>query len=319
MLNAGAMGHPGVQNPVDQIWLDGKLVPWDEANVHILTHSLHYGVAAFEGIRCYRRADGRSAVFRLQDHLTRLFDSCRICTLEPHYSHGELAAACLETLRANGMTEAYLRPIVFLGHGGLGLGSRDVPTRVAIAAYQWGAYLGDEGLKRGIRAKVSSFTRGALNASMSKGKISGQYVNSVLAKREVMRGGYDEAILLDGNGHVAEASGENLFLIKRGRVVTPPLSSPILAGVTRDSMITLAQELGYAVDERPFARDELYIADEVFLTGTAAELTPVREVDDRRIGSGEVGPHTQRIQDAFFALVRGAEVPAAHADWFSFL
>jgi branched-chain amino acid aminotransferase len=313
------MGHPGVLQPVSQIWLDGKLVDWNAAQVHVLTHSLHYGVAAFEGIRLYKRADGRSAIFRLQEHLDRLFDTCHICTLEPPYSREDLAKACADLLRANKMTEAYLRPIVFLGDGGLGLGSLDVPVRVAIATYQWGAYLGDEGLRNGIRAKVSSFTRGGLNSAMSKGKITGQYVNSVLAKREVMRAGYDEAILLDAHGHVAEASGENIFFSKRGKLVTPPLSSPILEGITRDTMITLARELGIVVEERTFARDELYTADEVFFTGTAAELTPVREIDDRRIGNGEPGPITRRVQEAFFALVKGAAPSPRHASWLTFL
>ncbi|MSP60957.1 MAG: branched-chain amino acid transaminase [Myxococcales bacterium] len=312
------MGHPGVLSPVSKIWLDGKLVDWSAASVHVLTHSLHYGVAAFEGIRLYPRGDGRSAVFRLEDHIGRLLDSCHICTLEPPFSRAELAGACLDTLRANRMTEAYIRPIIFLGDGGLGLGSRDVPTRVAVAAYQWGAYLGEDGVQTGIRAKVSSFTRGALNSAMSKGKISGQYVNSVLAKREVMRAGYEEAILLDAQGHVAEASGENIFIAKHGRLITPPLSSPILAGITRDTTITLARDLGITVEERTFARDELYIADEVFLTGTAAELTPVREVDDRRIGTGEPGSITRRLQETFFSLVRGA-APTRHAEWLSYL
>ncbi len=313
------MGHPGILQPVEKIWLDGTLVDWSAATVHVLTHSLHYGVAAFEGIRLYRREDGRSAVFRLAEHIDRLFDSCAIATLAPPYSREDISRACLETLRANKMTEAYVRPIVFLGDGGLGLGSLDVPTRVAIAVYQWGAYLGDEGLKKGIRAKVSSYTRGALNSAMSKGKLSGQYVNSVLAKREVMRAGYEEAILLDAQGHVAEASGENVFMVKRGRLITPPLSSPILAGVTRDSMLTLARELGITVEERTFARDELYIADEVFFTGTAAEVTPVREVDDRRVGNGEVGPLTRRVQDAFFAVVKAARPPEKHQEWLTWL
>lgn len=313
------MGHPGVLTPVEKIWLDGHLVDWDAARVHVLTHSLHYGVAAFEGIRLYRRDDGRSAVFRLLDHVERLFDSCAIATLAPPFTRAEIAAACVETLRANKMANAYIRPIVFLGDGGLGLGSLDVPTRVAISVYEWGAYLGDEGLTRGIRAKVSSFTRGALNSSMSKGKISGQYVNSVLAKREVMRAHYEEAILLDAQGHVAEASGENIFVVKHGRIVTPPLSSPILAGITRDTVIALAAELGIPLEQRTFARDELYIADEVFFTGTAAELTPVREIDDRRIGTGEPGAITKRVQSAFFALVKSAEPPKLHPDWLTYV
>jgi branched-chain amino acid aminotransferase len=310
--------HAKTLKPVAHIWLDGKLVAWNDATVHVLTHSLHYGLAAFEGIRCYRRGDGRSAVFRLDDHLQRLADSCHICTLESPYSKEQLTAACLETLRANKMSEAYLRPIVFLGDGALGLGAVDMPTRVAVAAYEWGAYLGDEGLKRGVRAKVSSYTRGGLNSMMSKGKITGQYVVSVLAKREVMRAGYAEAILLDDRGQVAEASGENLFMVKQGRLVTPPLGSAILAGITRDTMIQLAGDLGIPVEERTFARDELYTADEVFLTGTAAELTPVREIDDRRIGDGMPGPVSRRVQEAFFAEVKGGS-PPRHAHWHTWI
>jgi branched-chain amino acid aminotransferase len=313
---SGAL-HGVAVKPVSKIWLDGKLVPWSEATVHVLTHSLHYGVAAFEGIRCYRRADGRSAVFRLRDHLDRLFDTCHVATIESPFTREEVAAACLETLRANGMTQAYLRPIIFLGDGALGLGSLDNPTRVAVACYEWGAYLGDEGLKRGIRAKVSSFTRGAINSTMSKGKISGQYVNSVLAKREVMRAGYAEAILLDAQGYVAEASGENIFIVKGGRLITPSLASPILAGITRDSLIVLARDLGLPVEERLFGRDELYLADEVFLSGTAAEITPVREVDDRRIGSGEPGPVTRRVQELFFETVKGGA--PKYPSWLTFV
>ncbi len=305
--------------PVDKIWLDGELVPWNDAQLHLLTHTLHYGLGAFEGIRCYKRQDGRSAVFRLQEHIDRLFESCHICSIDVPYTREQIIAACLETLRANKMTEAYLRPIVFLGDGALGLGSLDNPVRVAIAVYEWGAYLGEEGLRKGIRAKVSSFTRGGLNATMSKGKICGQYVNSVLAKREVMRAGYAEAILLDERGHVCEASGENIFMVKRGTIRTPPLSSAILAGITRDSIITIAREHGLVVEEQTFARDELYLADEVFLTGTAAELTPVREIDDRTIGAGECGPITKKLQDAFFDAVKGHSERPTHPEWLSFI
>src|SRR5689334_22125565 len=264
--------------PVDKIWMDGHLVPFRDAQVHVLTHTLHYGVGAFEGIRCYKRADGRDAIFRLEEHIDRLFDSCHICTLDVPFTRKQIADACVETMRANKMTEAYLRPIIFLGDGALGLSSLDNPVRTIICVYEWGAYLGDEGLKQDIRAKVSSFTRGALNSTMSKDKICGQYVNSVLAKREAMKAGYDEAILLDAHGHVAEASGENIFIVKKGVIKTPPLSSPILAGITRDTVITLARELGYTVEEATFARDEMWLADEVFLCGTAAEITPVREI-----------------------------------------
>ena len=303
--------------PVDKIWVDGKLVPFGDANVHVLTHTLHYGLGAFEGIRCYKRADGRSAVFRLQEHIDRLFESCHICTIDVPHTRQQIVDACVETLKVNRMTEAYLRPIVFLGDGALGLGTLDNPVRTVIAVYEWGAYLGEEGLRRGIRCKISSFTRGGLNATMSKGKICGQYVNSVLAKREAMKAGYSEAILLDGNGLVCEASGENIFIVKRGRIKTPPLSSAILAGITRDSVITIAREQGYTVEESTFARDELYCADEVFMCGTAAELTPVREIDDRQIGAGECGPITRKLQDAYFEAVKGKTTP--HPEWLTWV
>lgn len=303
--------------PVSTIWVEGRLVDWNDATVHLLTHTLHYGLGVFEGIRCYRRSDGRSSIFRLAEHIDRLFESCRIATLAPAFSAAELVSACHQTLKANSLGEAYLRPIVWLGDGGMGIGA-DVPTRTAIAAYEWGAYLGDDGLKKGIRAKTSSFTRGGLNSMMSKGKINGQYTTSVLAKREVIKAGYDEALFLDTNGHVAEASGENLFMVRRGRLITPPLSSPILAGITRDAMITIARDLGVPVEERTFARDELYVADEVFLCGTAAELTPVREIDDRGIGDGTPGPITRRVQETFFAEVRTAPSPK-YPHWHAWL
>jgi len=289
--------------------------------VHILTHTLHYGVGAFEGIRAYKRPDGKGAIFRLADHIERLFNSCHICMMDVPYTREQIAAACVETMRVNKMSEAYLRPLVFLGDGELGLGSTGNPVRVAIAVYEWGAYLGEEGLRRGIRAKVSSFTRGALNSNMSKGKICGQYVNSVLAKREALKAGYAEAVLLDGNGLVAEASGENIFVVKRGKLKTPPLSSAILEGITRDTVITLAREQGLVVEETTFARDELYLADEVFFTGTAAELTPVREIDDRQIGAGECGPVTRKLQDAFFEAVKGraGKEKPSHPEWLTYV
>ena len=307
--------------PVDKVWLDGTLVPFSQAQVHILTHTLHYGVGAFEGIRAYKRPDGKGAIFRLGDHIDRLFGSCHICSMDVPYTREQIAAACVETMRANKMAEAYLRPLVFLGDGELGLGSMGNPVRVAIAVYEWGAYLGEEGLRRGIRAKVSSFTRGALNSNMSKGKICGQYVNSVLAKREAIKSGYSEAILLDNNGLVAEASGENIFVVRRGKLKTPPLSAAILEGITRDTVITLARELGLVVEEATFARDEMYLADEVFFTGTAAELTPVREIDDRQIGAGECGPVTRKLQDAFFEAVKGraGQEKPSHPEWLTFV
>lgn len=292
--------------PEKLIWLDGKLVPWDEASVHVLTHTLHYGVGVFEGIRAYEMDGGKAgAVFRLPEHIDRLLMSARMCMIDTPYTREALIAACVETLRQNGLRGAYLRPLVFLGDGAMGLGATEMPVRVAIATYVWGTYLGEEGVRRGIRAKVSSFARASLQSSLLKAKVCGQYVNSVLAKREVVKGGYDEAILLDTTGQVAEASGENIFAVLRGRLLTPPLSGAILDGITRDSVLTLAHDLGIPADERPLSRDQLYMADEVFLTGTAAEITPVREIDDRTIGSGQPGPITQKLQATYFDAVRG--------------
>ncbi len=296
-----------------KIWLDGAIVHSDSARIDILTHSLHYGLAAFEGIRAYRRADGATYVFRLGEHVDRLYESCKMALLAPRVPREAMASACLETLRENAMTEAYLRPIVFVGDGAMGLYAPDNPVRAAVVAWQWGTYLGDEAIARGIRAKVSSFARLHVNVSLAKAKISGQYVNSILAKREAKLGGYDEAILLDTSGYVSEGSGENLFVVRKGVVYTPDLSCSILEGITRDAVITLARELGLPVVETRLTRDQLWLADEVFLTGTAAEVTPVREIDDRAIGSGSVGPVTQRIQARFFEVVRGSDT--SHPEW----
>jgi len=294
---------------VEKIWFDGELVPWDAAQVHVLTHTLHYGLGVFEGIRCYALSDGGSAIFRLEEHIRRLFDSAHICTLPMPFTQQQIVDACLETVRANGLGECYLRPIAFVGDGAMGLGARDNPTRVAVVAWKWGAYLGTEGLERGIRAKVSSFSRAGVNSLMAKGKIVGHYVNSILAKREVLAAGYDEAILLDPQGYVCEASGENIFVVRNGRVATAPLGSSILGGITRDTTLRLLHELGIPVEERTIARDELYVADEIFMVGTAAEVTPVREVDDRAIGSGTRGPISAQIQERYFSVVRGNDAP----------
>jgi branched-chain amino acid aminotransferase len=303
---------------VEKIWLDGSFVPWDEAKVHVLTHTLHYGLGVFEGIRCYRRSDGRSAVFRLREHVDRLFESAHISDMVIRESRDAVTETCLELIRVNKLDECYVRPLVFLGEGPMGLlYTRDNPVRLAIAAWRWGAYLGEEGLEHGIRAKISSYTRSGINATMTKAKIVGNYVNSILAKREVVAAGYQEAIMLDAQGYVAEASGENIFVVKHGRVITPVVGGSILAGITRSTVLTLAGELGIEVDERPISRDELYIADEVFFTGTAAEVTPVREIDERKVGSGSRGPITKRIQDRFFQLVRGPEL--LHPEWLAFL
>jgi branched-chain amino acid aminotransferase len=306
-----------MSNPrADFIWMDGKLVPWDEANVHIMTHTLHYGLGMFEGIRCYRRADGRSHVFRLREHLRRLQDSAHMSRLELPFSVETLATACKETLKANRQEEAYLRPLVFIGDGAMGLGALHNPTRVAVISWQWGAYLGDKGLREGIRAKVSSFQRIHPNTLMNKGKIVGHYVNSIMAKREALEAGYDEAILLDHEGYVCEASGENIFVVRDGVVRTTPLGSSILGGITRDTVITILRDAGIRVEETRFAREELYVADEVFFCGTAAEVTPVREVDNRRVGAGKVGEVTSLVQRTFFDVVKGtAESYPQWLDW----
>lgn len=295
---------------VEKIWLDGELIPWEQAQVHVLTHSLHYGLSVFEGIRCYKLQDGGSAVFRLEEHIRRLFDSAHIATL-PMEGHTveSLSAACLDTVRANGLEECYLRPIAFVGDGAMGLAALRNPTRVAVIAWSWGAYLGDEGIQKGIRAKVSSFQRSGINMSMSKAKIAGHYVNSILAKRDALRDGYDEAILLDASGYVCEASGENIFVVRDGKVATPPLGASILGGITRDTTLSTLADLGLPMEARLISRDELYIAGEVFMVGTAAEVTPVREIDGRRVGAGTRGPITEKVQARYFEMVRGVNVP----------
>ncbi len=302
--------------PTERIWLDGEFIPWEEGRVHLLTHTLHYGLGVFEGIRCYRCDDGRSAVFRLGEHVSRLYRSAKILEMDIPYPAAELERIVCETLRANRMQEGYIRPLVFLGEGAMGLLPSDNPVRVAVIAWPWGAYLGEEGLERGIRAKISSYTRHHPNVSMTKSKSCGQYVNSILAKREVTRMGYDEAIMLDTQGMLAEASGENIFLVRDGVLRTPPLVS-ILEGITRDCVIQLAREKGIEVVEGPLSRDDLYGADEAFLTGTAAEVTPIREVDNRTIGSGSRGLITKTLQSAFFDVVHGRE--SKHEAWLAFL
>jgi branched-chain amino acid aminotransferase len=298
---------------VKKIWLDGEFIDWDAANVHVLTHSLHYGLAAFDGMRAYRRADGNTYVFRLREHVDRLFDSCKMCLLQPKFTREQIMGVCTEALRINGMTDGYLRPMVFIGSGAMGIYVPTNPIQTAVIAWKWGAYLGEEALKNGIRAKISSFARHHINVSLSKAKMNGQYTNSVLAKREAKFGGYDEAILLDVNGYVSEGSGENIFVVRKGVIYTPDLSCSILEGVTRDTVITLAREMGLTVEECRITRDQLWLADEVFLTGTAAEITPVREVDNRTIGTGTVGPITAQIQTRFFDVVRGSD--SSHPEW----
>ena len=294
----------------EKIWMDGRFVNWADANVHILTHSLHYGLAAFEGIRCYKGKSG-SSIFRLSEHVDRLFESSHIAEIRIPYDKKAITEAIIETVRVNRLDACYIRPLVYIGYGAMGLYPGENPIQVGIAAWNWGTYLGDDALTKGIRAKVSSFTRHHVNVSMTRGKISGYYVNSILAKREVKADGYDEAIMLDPEGYVAEGTGENVFIVRRGQLKTTPLTS-ILEGITRNSIIQLARERDIAVLEERFTRDEMYIAEEVFVTGTAAEMTPVTEIDRRRIGSGNPGPVTLSLQKAFFDVVQGLDTTHRH-------
>ena len=261
--------------------MDGALVPWHEANVHVLTHTLHYGYGVFEGIRCYRTKNGKSAIFRLPEHVDRLFNSAKILGIEVPFSNEEITKAILEVVSINKLEECYIRPIVFLGDNKMGLNPDGVNVRVAIAAWPWGTYLGDDGLNKGIRVRTSSFTRHHVNISMTKAKACGYYINSIFAKAEAVRDGYDEAILLDPNGYVSEGSGENIFILYKGMLITPPLSSSCLDGITRDAVFDICKELNIPLKEETLTRDELYLADEIFLTGTAAEITPIREIDNR--------------------------------------
>jgi branched-chain amino acid aminotransferase len=294
-----------------KIWMDGSFVDWADAKVHVLTHSLHYGLAAFEGLRCYKGRSG-SSIFKLQEHVDRLFESAHIGMMTIPFEKKQVAEAIVETVRINKLEACYIRPLVYIGYGAMGVYPGDNPIKLAIAAWKWGSYLGDEALANGMRACVSSFTRHHVNVSMTRGKISGYYVNSILAKREAKSNGYDEAILLDPDGYVSEGTGENIFIVRKGRLKTTPLTS-ILEGITRNAVIELAREQGIVVLEERFTRDEMYIADEVFVTGTAAELTPVREIDSRRIGTGKPGPLTSALQKRFFAIVRGED--ASHESW----
>ena len=300
----------------EEIWLDGKFVKWADANIHILTHTLHYGLGVFEGIRCYAGADGRSAVFRLPEHIRRLFDSAKINLIEIPFSPEELEEATLESLRRNNLAEGYIRPLVFIGDDAMGLHPGDNPVRVSVIAWEWGKYLGDEGVAKGIRAKVSTFARHHVNAKMTNGKTCGDYVNSILAKREALLDGFDEAIMLDTQGLVSECTGENIFVVRDGKIRTPPLYS-VLDGITRASMIEVARDRGYKIEETQLTRDDLYVADEIFLTGTAAEVTPIREIDHRTIGQGKRGPITEELQTAFFDIATG--VDARYDRWRTFL
>lgn len=294
-----------------KIWMDGKLVEWREAKVHVLTHTLHYGLGVFEGIRCYKTLTG-PAVFRLDEHINRLFRSAHILNMEIPFSREELTKACLEVLKANELQSGYIRPLVYYGAESMGLNPAKCQVHASVAAWEWGAYLGEEGMEHGIRVKTSSYTRHHPNITMTRAKTVGNYPNSILAKSEAIACGCDEALLLDPEGFVSEGSGENIFILKQGKLYTPPLDSA-LDGITRNTVITLAQELNLPVLEQRFPRDEVIIAEEAFFTGTAAEITPIRELDGRKIGIGHAGPVTKTIQKLYFDVVYGRHTQ--HHNW----
>ena len=293
------------------IWHDGKLVPWRDATTHVLTHTLHYGMGVFEGVRAYKTTQG-TAIFRLQEHTDRLFNSAYIFKMKMPFDKQTLIEAQKEVVRANKLESCYIRPIVFFGSEGMGIAATNISVHVAIAAWSWGAYLGEEGMANGIRVKTSSFTRHHVNINMCRSKSVGTYTNSIIAHQEVAQDGYDEAMLLDVDGYVAEGAGENIFIVKKGKLYTPDLTS-CLEGITRDSILTLASDMGIDLIEKRITRDEVYCAEEAFFTGTAAEVTPIRELDTRVIGSGSRGPVTTRLQQAFFDIVSGKN--PKYADW----
>ncbi len=302
------------------IWFDGKLINWRDAKIHVLTHSLHYGSGVFEGVRAYKTHDGRTAIFRLDDHSKRLFGSAKIVQMELPYSFDEINQAQLAVVRENKLFDGcYIRPIAFYGSEKLGVSPKNAKVHIAIAAWPWGAYLGSEALERGIRVKVSSFSRLHVNVTMVKAKASGNYLNSIMANNEVLSAGYDEAVLLDTDGYVAEGSGENIFIVAGGKLFTPDLAS-CLDGITRRSIITIAEEMGLKVVSKRITRDEVYTADEMFFSGTAAEITPIREIDDRQIGNGKRGEITAKLQQRFFDIVSGKEINnPLYKDWLAFI
>jgi len=297
------------------IWFDGEMVDWREAKVHVLTHTLHYGMGVFEGVRAYH-ADQGTAIFRLQAHTDRLFRSAKIMNMDMPFSKDELNAAQLAAVRENGLDSAYLRPMVFYGSEGMGLRADNLKTHVIVAAWSWGAYLGTEALEKGIRIRTSSFTRHHVNVAICKAKANGNYINSMLALSDALRDGYDEALLLDVDGFVAEGSGENFFMVYDGVIYTPELTSA-LDGITRATVIQLAKEAGYEVREKRITRDEVYVADEAFFTGTAAEVTPIRELDGRSIGCGSRGPITEILQKKYFDVVHGRSEADNH--WLAYV
>lgn len=297
------------------IWSDGELIPWRNATTHILTHSLHYGLGVFEGVRAYKTAQG-TAIFRLQEHTDRLFRSAHILAMDMPYEKELLNKAQVDVVRGNNLESAYLRPLAYYGSEGMGIRADTLKTHIAIAAWEWGAYLGEEGMQKGIKIRTSSFTRHHVNITMCRAKACGNYINSILALQEAIASGCDEALLLDSEGYVMEGSGENVFVVRDGVVYTPDLTSA-LEGITRDTVMQLLAEMDIPVKEKRITRDEVYIADEVFFTGTAAEVTPVRELDGRKIGNGSRGPITEMIQTAYFDCVEGRS--EKHSDWLTYI
>ncbi len=292
----------------DWVYFNGEMIPWEKAQVHMMTHSLHYGLAAFEGIRAYKLADGGVGVFRLREHMKRLLQSADMVLIDAPTDVDTLVDATLELIKKNNFTEGcYVRPLIFLGEGAMGISANDNPVHVSIMAWEWGAYLGEDGLKNGIRTRISTFRRPRADTWLPKAKITGQYVNSIMAKREALRSGYDEAIMLDTEGLVSEGTGENIFVVHGDVIRTPPLGSSILAGITRETVLKIFKSMGKEAQELPIGRDELYMADEIFLTGTAAEVTPVREMDDRSVGTGKPGPITQLIQKRYAEITAGMD------------
>jgi branched-chain amino acid aminotransferase len=293
-----------------KIWKDGELVDWRDAKIHVLTHSLHYGMAVFEGVRAYETEHG-SAVFRLQEHTKRLFNSAKIFQMQVPFDMQTIVDAQLEVVSANKLKSAYIRPLIWIGSEKMGISAKSNKVHVAIAAWSWGAYLGEDGLNKGIRVKTSSFSRHHVNVSMVRAKASGYYINSILANQEALTDGYDEALLLDTDGYVSEGSGENVFIVKNGKLYTPDLAS-CLDGITRDAIVTMARDLNIDVTEKRITRDEMYCCDEAFFTGTAAEITPIRELDNRMIGDGKRGPITTQLQALFFEVVKGKQTKYQH-------
>ena len=301
---------------VEKIWMDGELVPWHEAKVHVLSHALHYGSGVFEGIRAYETARG-PAVWHLDEHLKRLYRSAKLYHLDIPFSVDAISDGTKETIRANGLNACYIRPLVIRGYGEMGVNPLNAPVNVIIAVWPWGAYLGEDALERGVRIKISSWRRNGQNSLPSGAKATGQYINGVLAKVESLKAGYDEAIMLNEQGYITDGSGENVFIVRAGTLVTPTTQAGCLDGITRDSVIRIARDLGYEVREENLVRTDLYNADECFFSGTAAEITPIREIDDRAVGEGHRGPITKELQGAFFSATKGET--EKYANWLTYV